>query len=93
MVKKKGKWERIENSGKKNINNCEQTEKALQESEDSYKAIFDNSLDGIFITIPDGTILAANPAACQMFGMTEEEIIQAGRNGIEDHLIQGLSLP
>ena len=84
LGKKKGKWERIESSGKKNINNCEQTEKALKDSKDSYKAIFDNSLDGIFITIPDGTILAANPAACQMFGMTEEEIIQAGRNGTVD---------
>ncbi len=63
---------------------CKQDEKALQESEEWYKAIFDNSLDGVFLTIPDGTILAANPAACQMFGMTEEEIIQAGRNGTVD---------
>jgi len=57
---------------------------ALLESESRYKAIFDNSLDGIFVTIPDGTILAANPAACQMFGMTEEELILAGRNGTVD---------
>lgn len=57
---------------------------ALLESENRYKAIFDNSLDGIFVTIPDGTILAANPAACQMFGMTEEELILAGRNGTVD---------
>jgi PAS domain S-box-containing protein len=63
---------------------CKQDDKALQESEEQYKAIFDNSLDGVFLTIPDGTILAANPAACQMFGMTEEELIQAGRNGTVD---------
>ena len=37
-----------------------------------------------FFTIPDGTILAANPAACQMFGMTEEELIRAGRKGAVD---------
>ncbi|WP_292381915.1 PAS domain S-box protein [Methanosarcina sp. UBA289] len=83
LGKRKGKWELIEGSGK-NINNCEQTEKALQESKERYKAIFDNSLDGIFLTVPDGTILAANPAACQMFGMTEEEIIRVGRDGTVD---------
>ena len=84
LIKREGKWERIESSCQKNSKECKQTEKTLQESKDSYKKIFDNSLDGIFITIPDGTILAANPAACQMFGMTEEEIIQAGRNGTVD---------
>ncbi len=83
LGKKKGKWERVESS-EKNINNCKQTEKTLQESEEWYKAIFDNSLDGIIFTTPDGTILAANPAACQMFGMTEEELIQAGRKGVVD---------
>jgi PAS domain S-box-containing protein len=63
---------------------CKQDEKSLQESEECYKAIFDISLDGIFVITPDGTILAANPAACQMFGMTEEELIQAGIKKVVD---------
>jgi PAS domain S-box-containing protein len=84
LIKREGKWEQIESSCQKNIRECKQTEKTLLESEEWYKAIFDNSLDGIILTIPDGTILAANPAACQMFRMTEEELIRAGRNGIVD---------
>jgi PAS domain S-box-containing protein len=56
----------------------------LRMSEEKYRAIFKNSIDAIFITSPDGAIHAANPAACHMFGMTEEEIIQAGRDGITD---------
>ncbi len=68
----------------RDITDRKQTVEALLESENRYRAIFDNSLDGIFVTIPDGTILAANQAACQMFGMTEEELIWAGRNGTVD---------
>lgn len=68
----------------RDITDRKQAVEALLESENRYKAIFDNSLDGIFVTVPDGTILAANPAACQMFGMTEEELIRAGRNGTVD---------
>lgn len=53
-------------------------------SDNIYRAIFENSNDAIFITTPDGGIESANPAACKMFGSTEEEIIKAGRNGILD---------
>ena len=41
-------------------------------------------MDGIMKTAPDGTILDANPAACQIFGRTREEIIAAGREGLID---------
>jgi PAS domain S-box-containing protein len=84
LIKREGKWEQIESSCQKNIRECKQYDQALQENKERYKAIFDNSLDGIFFTIPDGTILAANQAACQMYGMTEEEIIRAGRSGMVD---------
>ena len=35
--------------------------------------------------MPDGTILAANPAACRMFRRSEEELRQIGRDGIVDY--------
>ena len=56
----------------------------LRESEERYHLIVDNSDDAIFLTVPDGRILAANPAACKMFGRTEAEICRLGRNGIVD---------
>ena len=59
-------------------------EMSLKESESKFRAFFENSMDGILLTIPDGRIIAANPAACLMFGMTEEEICNAGRNGLTD---------
>ena len=59
-------------------------EDALRESEEQFRAIFENSMDGILRTVPDGTILAANPAACEMLGRTEEEICKAGRAGVVD---------
>ena len=48
------------------------------------KAFFESCFDAVFLTKPNGDIIGANPAACQMFGMTEEELCKAGRNGIVD---------
>jgi PAS domain S-box-containing protein len=62
----------------------EQIQEALRESEAGYRSLFNNSLDGVMLTTPDGNILSANPSACQIFGRTEEEICQIGRNGILD---------
>jgi len=46
--------------------------------------LFENCMEGILLTLTDGAILAANPAACEMLRMTESEIINAGRFGIAD---------
>ena len=59
-------------------------EQTLSESEKRYRLLLDNTLTGILITRPDGTILAANPEACRMFGRTETEICQIGRDGVVD---------
>ena len=56
----------------------------LQVSEERYRALFEHSLDGILLTRPDGSILAANPAACRLLEMSEAEICAAGRSGIVD---------
>lgn len=78
LIKKNGKWEKIENFGWKTA------EKELYESEEKYKAFFESSIDAVLLTSPDGIIYAANPEACQVFGLSEEELIQAGRNGVID---------
>ncbi|SKB55405.1 PAS domain S-box-containing protein [Salegentibacter holothuriorum] len=59
-------------------------EKALLESEEKYRAFFENSHDGILLTVTDGRILAANAAACKMFQRTELEICEVGRLGLVD---------
>jgi diguanylate cyclase (GGDEF)-like protein/PAS domain S-box-containing protein len=49
-----------------------------------YRQLFENSLDGVMQTQTDGKILAANPAACDMFGCTESQLITMGRNEVID---------
>jgi PAS domain S-box-containing protein len=66
------------------ITQMKRVEMALRESEERYRSMFDKSLEAILLTAPDGQILAANPAACKVFGMTEEEICRAGRAGLVD---------
>ncbi|HSO78250.1 MAG TPA: PAS domain-containing protein, partial [Bacteroidales bacterium] len=54
------------------------------ENETFFEAVFQNSLDGILISAPDGSILAANPVACRMLGRSEAEIVKLGRAGLLD---------
>src|SRR5664280_578702 len=55
---------------------------ALRESEDRYRSLFATSLDAVLLTTPGGEILAANAAACRMFGRSEEELMRIGRAGV-----------
>ena len=52
---------------------------------EAYRAMYENSPDGVLFTAPDGRVLAANPTACQMLGRTEAEICSLGRQGLADH--------
>ena len=66
------------------ITDQRRAELALRESEARYRALFENSIDGVLLTAPDGTVFAANPEACRMLGRTEEEICAEGRAGVVD---------
>jgi PAS domain S-box-containing protein len=48
------------------------------------RSLYEQSLDGILLTAPDGSVLAANPAACRMFGYTEDEFRTLGRAAVVD---------
>ncbi|HUI29263.1 MAG TPA: PAS domain S-box protein [Candidatus Acidoferrales bacterium] len=68
----------------RDISGRKRAEAALLESEEKYRAFFENSMDAILLTSPDGSIQAANPAACKMLGRTEAEIRTVGRGGLVD---------
>ncbi|SMO58233.1 PAS domain S-box protein [Gracilimonas mengyeensis] len=68
----------------KDITNKKITEQALKESEQQYKLQFNNTLEGTIIGRPNGRILAVNPAACDLLGYTEEELVNKERDIIFD---------
>jgi diguanylate cyclase (GGDEF)-like protein/PAS domain S-box-containing protein len=51
---------------------------------EAYRALYDNSPDGVLFTAPDGRVLAANAAACELLGRSEDEICALGRHGLND---------
>ncbi len=46
------------------------------------EAIYRHNPDGVLFSAPDGRVLAANPAACEILGLTEAEICRRGRAGL-----------
>jgi len=60
-------------------------------SEIRFRLLFENSMDGILLTSPDGRIFDANPSACSILGLTREQIVAAGREGLMD--ASDLALP
>lgn len=68
----------------RDITERKNVESVLKESEDRYRSLFESALDAILLTAPSGEILTANKAACQMFGMSEAQIVAGGRGGILD---------
>lgn len=61
------------------------TERAELVGPDALQALYDHIPDGVVFSRPDeGVIVAANPAACAILGLTEEEICARGREGLLD---------
>ncbi len=61
-----------------------QVEQRLRESEEQFRSIFENALHGILFSAPGGQVYAANRAACDMLGRSEQEICKGGRNVVVD---------
>lgn len=59
-------------------------ENVIRSAEEKYRSFFNNSMDAVLITAPDGRIFEANESACKMFGMSADELIGAGRSGLVD---------
>jgi PAS domain S-box-containing protein len=58
--------------------------RSVEQSERRYRMLFENSMDAVLRTRPDGSVLAANPAACALFGRDEAQICSLGRSGLVD---------
>jgi len=59
-------------------------EQALRESENRLRSLFESNPDAVFLTRPDGSVVAVNPSGCAMFGYSEQELCRLARSGILD---------
>ncbi|MFH0822397.1 MAG: PAS domain S-box protein, partial [Pseudomonadota bacterium] len=57
------------------VTDRKRAEAALSRSEAKYRALFDESKDGVYSVLRDGEITDANPSLLETFGFTREEII------------------
>jgi two-component system, cell cycle sensor histidine kinase and response regulator CckA len=48
-------------------------ETALRESEERYRSIFENAVEGMFQSTPEGRYIRVNPASARMFGFSSPE--------------------
>jgi len=67
------------------LTDLRRAEQARLDVQNNYEALFTNSMDGVLQTLPDGRVLAANPAACRMLGYSQDELLL--RSG--DDLVDG----
>jgi PAS domain S-box-containing protein len=74
------------------ITQDKQAEQMLQLAQAKYRAISNSSLYAFILAKPEGIILEANLAACQMFGYTEEEFRNMRRNNIVEETKEFLEL-
>jgi two-component system cell cycle sensor histidine kinase/response regulator CckA len=58
-------------------------EAALRETEEKYRGIYENAVEGIFQSTPEGRYLDANPAMASMFGYESPEALMAAITDIK----------
>lgn len=68
------------------ITEREQANLALRQAEEKYRSIFENAIEGIFQTTPDGRYISANPALARIYGYDTPEEMVATLTQIERQL-------
>jgi diguanylate cyclase (GGDEF)-like protein/PAS domain S-box-containing protein len=63
----------------------------LEHSDEFYRSVYEHSMDAVLLAGLDGSVLAANPAACRLFLRTEEELCRLGRTGLVDSDSAGIA--
>ena len=63
-----------------------ESDKALRKTEEKYRTIFENAVDGIFQTTSNGHYLSANPALARIYGYESTEELIANLTNIEQQL-------
>lgn len=70
----------------RDITEARHNEEALREAEAKYRSIFENAIEGIFQSTPEGTYLTVNPALAKTYGYASPEELQGRVNDIQHQL-------
>lgn len=70
----------------RDISNRKKAQEALRQAEEKYRAIFENALEGIFQTSPEGHYLSVNPALVRIYGYSSTEEMLFNLRDIERQL-------
>ena len=76
VQRRTAKLERVNEQLRQEIAERRQAEEALQESEEKYRAFFNQSVWGIYLHDLDGRILDVNEMACLQSGYARDELLQ-----------------
>jgi len=68
------------------ITDRKEMEKALIQTEEKYRSIFENAVEGIFQSTPEGRFISANPAMARIFGFESPEEMMAAITDIGGQL-------
>lgn len=68
------------------ITDRKQVEEALRQAEVKYRSIFENAIEGIFQTTPEGHYISANPALARLYGYSSPVELMAHLTDIEHQL-------
>ena len=63
------------------ITKRKQIDKALKESEETHRTLLDNLASGIVVHAADSSIVYANPGACKLLGLSEDQLM--GKKAID----------
>ncbi len=63
------------------ITEQKRSEEAMRKAEEKYRTIFENTVEGIYQTTPDGKYISANPALARMLGFgSSNELMEARKD-------------
>ena len=68
------------------LSKLKKTQEALRKSEEKYRQIFENAVEGIFQTTPQGRFVSANPAMARILGYDSPQQLMATVKNIKKQL-------
>lgn len=70
-----------------------ESEQKIKENEEKYRALFDQSYEGIFLHDLEGNLIEVNDRACQQLDYTREELLQKNVFDIQSKAKDSINLP